>query len=89
MSSPTSEAERTRLRTQLRTLSTALREAACAALARQSPMATTLDELRGELDRLLLLDELDGHERPRLVVRAQMMLDAWRGMSGSSAASGG
>jgi len=79
------EAERDRMRE----LSARLRRAACDAFTRSSVMATSLDEARAELDRLLMLDEIDSAERRRVVLRAQMMLDAWRGMTGGSAAGTG
>jgi len=72
----------------MRELSTALREATCDAMLRRSVMATALDESRGEIDRLLMLDVIDPTERRHVLVRAQMMLDAWRGMAGGRSASG-
>jgi hypothetical protein len=73
-------------RAQMRELSTLLRRATCDALTRYAVMATALDESRGEVDRLLMLATIDGNERRRVVQRAQMMLDAWRGMAGGSSA---
>jgi hypothetical protein len=75
-------------RDRLRELSTLLRRATCDALARASVMATALDESRGEIDRLLMLDVIDANERRRVVQRAQIMLDAWRGMAGGSSVAG-
>jgi len=72
----------------MRALSALLRQATCDALARRSVMATALDESRGEVDRLLMLESIDASERRRVVMRAQMMLDAWRGMAGGSSAAG-
>lgn len=73
-------------RLRLRALSIRLRDATCAAVANQSILASALDESRSELERLLMLDRIDDAERRRVVVRARMMLDAWHGMSGISAA---
>ena len=72
----------------MRELSTLLRRATCDALARYSVMATALDESRGEVDRLLMLATIDANERRRVMQRAQMMLDAWRGMAGGNSAAG-
>ena len=69
-------------------LSLLLRAATCDAMARRSVMATALDESRGELDRLLMLDVIDANEGRRVVARAQMMLDAWRAMAAGNAAAG-
>lgn len=81
---PSDELERTRMRA----LSALLRQAACEALARGSLMAPALDEVRGELEHLLMLEVVEPMKRRRVVVRAEMMLDAWRGLSGSSGAAG-
>ena len=72
----------------MRELSTLLREATYDAMMRASVMAAALDESRGEVERLLMLDVIDPDERRRVVARAQMMLDAWRGMAGGSSAAG-
>jgi hypothetical protein len=78
MASSTDQQRRERQRMQQ--LSAVLRDAACAALARQSILAGALDETRGELERLLMLDRVDTEVRRRAVVRAQIMIDAWRGL---------
>jgi hypothetical protein len=57
-----------------------LREAAATALARHAIVASKLDDSRGELERLLMLEHLDERETLRAIGRAQLMLDAWRGM---------
>ncbi|MCA1663622.1 MAG: hypothetical protein LC659_05030 [Myxococcales bacterium] len=75
-------------RQRMRELSTLLRQATCDALVRHSVMATALDESRGEVDRLLMLDSVDASERRRVVQRARMLLDAWRGLAGGSSAAG-
>lgn len=76
-------------RNRLRELSKLLRDATYDAMMRGSPLTTALDEARCEVERLLMLDAIDPDERRRIVTRAQMMLDAWRGMAGGSPASGG
>lgn len=68
-------------RGRLADLAAKLREATCAALQSRSALARPLDESRGELERLLMLTSMDATEYRRVVVRAQMMLDAWRGMA--------
>ena len=75
-------------RTRMRDLSPLLRAATCEALARRSLMATALDDMRGEIDRLLMLDVIDANQARRVVSRAQMMLDAWRGMTAGNSAAG-
>jgi hypothetical protein len=65
----------------LQELSVKLRDATCVALQNRSALARSLDESRGELERLLMLSAIDPMERRRVVVRAQMMLDAWQGMA--------
>ena len=71
-------------RTWLEELSTKLREATCAAVQNRSALARSLDESRGELERILMLSTVDPMERRRIVTRAQMMLDAWHGMAAAS-----
>jgi hypothetical protein len=71
-------------RTSLEELSAKLREATCAAMQNRSALARSLDESRGELERLLMLTTVDPMERRRIVVRAQMMLDAWQAMAAGS-----
>ena len=70
-------------RQRLRELADELRAAACGALARRWVMAQALDESRSELERLLMIEELDAHESRRAIARAEVMLDAWRGMTGA------
>ncbi|HWE27522.1 MAG TPA: hypothetical protein VHB97_05935 [Polyangia bacterium] len=73
-------------RTRLQELAAQLRAATWDALQNRSTLARSLDESRGELERLLMLSAIDAAERRRVVVRAQMMLDAWRGMAVSMVA---
>jgi hypothetical protein len=73
----------------LHELAAALREATCAALERRWMLAQKLDESRSEIERLLMLREIDPAESRRVVQRAQVMLDAWRSLAGSQAADGG
>lgn len=73
-------------RTRLEELSAKLREATWTALQNRSALARSLDESRGELERLLMLSTIDAAECRRVVVRAQMMLDAWHGMSANVSA---
>jgi len=68
-------------RKRLEDLSAQLREATCAALDNRSALARSLDESRSELERLLMLSTIDAAECRRVVIRAQMMLDAWHGMA--------
>jgi hypothetical protein len=71
--------ERT-LRERIEALFAQLREAAAAALTRHAVVASKLDETRGELERLLMLDNIDERDATRAIGRAQLMLDAWRGL---------
>ncbi len=71
-------------RKRLEELSANLRAAACAALEHRSALARSLDECRGELERLLMLGAIDVMEYRRAVIRGQMMLDAWHGMAAES-----
>jgi len=73
-------------RAQLEELSAGLRDATFAALQRHSLVAASLDESRSEVDRLLMLVELDPLELRRVVSRARRMLEAWRNMSGVGSA---
>jgi hypothetical protein len=75
-----------RERARLTELSARLREATCAALAYRSALARSLDESRGELERLLMLRAVDPVECRRVVVRGQMLLDAWRSMAAAASA---
>lgn len=68
-------------RARLEQLSARLREATLDALASRSALARALDESRGEVERLLMLSAFDAYECRRVVMRAQMMLDAWQGMT--------
>lgn len=77
MSPPADRRERQRLED----LAAKLREATWAAMENRSALARSLDESRGELERLLMLSTIDAAECRRVVVRAQMMLDAWQGMA--------
>jgi hypothetical protein len=73
-------------RQRLEQLSAELRHATYAALQKQSLIAASLDEARSEVDRLLMLDELDPLQCRRIATRGRMMLDAWLNMSGVGAA---
>lgn len=68
-------------RKRLEDLAAKLREATWAALENRAALARSLDESRGELERLLMLSTIDATECRRVVIRAQMMLDAWQGMA--------
>lgn len=81
-SPPSSEAPE---RQRLQELAVALRDATCDALARRWVLAQALDESRSEIERLLMLDRLDRTEARRVLTRAEVMLDAWRGLSGHAA----
>lgn len=76
-------------RKQLEYLSARLREAACAALEARSALARSLDESRAEIERLLMLSAIDGTESRRAMTRAQMMLNAWQGMTAGQFARSG
>ena len=71
-------------RRQLEELSTRLREATWAALENRSALARSLDESRGEIERLLMMSAIEATEHRRAIVRAQMMLNAWEGMAAGS-----
>ena len=73
-------------RAELEELCAELRDAIFAALHKHALVAASLDESRSEVDRLLLLDEIDPLELRRVVGRARRMLDAWRSMSGIGSA---
>jgi hypothetical protein len=73
-------------RKQLEELSTRLRDATWAALENRSALARSLDESRGEIERLLMLSAIEASEHRRAIVRAQMMLNAWEGMAAGSLA---
>lgn len=73
-------------RAQLAELVAELRAAILAALQKHALIAASLDESRSEVDRLLMLDELDPLELRRVVNRARRMLDAWCNMSGAGSA---
>ncbi|HEY2748001.1 MAG TPA: hypothetical protein VGL86_25435 [Polyangia bacterium] len=75
-------------RQRLQELASVLRDAACDALARGSIVAQALDESRGEIERLLMLEQIDASELRRVATRAEMMLDAWRGLTGKVAGRG-
>ena len=72
-------------RQHLQELADVLRDAACGAFARRWILAQALDESRGEIERLLMLQRVDAAEARRIVTRAEVMLDAWRGLSGAIA----
>jgi len=72
-------------RKRLEHLSARLRTATCAAVGSRSALARSLDESRSELERLLMLSTIDPSEQRRVVVRAQMMLDAWSSMAAGMA----
>ena len=73
-------------RTRLHELSAKLRAATCIALANRMSLARSLDESRGELERMSMLSVVDAVEYRRVVVRAQMMLDAWRSLAPAASA---
>ena len=68
-------------RRRLEDLSAKLREATWAALENRSALARSLDESRGEIERLLMMNAIDATDHRRAIVRAEMMLNAWRGMA--------
>jgi hypothetical protein len=70
------------LRERIEELFTQLRHATAAALHRQSVVASKLDDSRSELERLLMLERFDERDAMRAIGRAQLMLDAWRGIVG-------
>ena len=70
-------------RARLAELSLTLREATREALATHSLVAASLDESRSEIDRLLMLESIDDADCRRVVIRAQIMLDAWRSSYGA------
>ena len=72
-------------RQRLVQLSQVLREAAVIALSTRSALARSLDESRLELERLLMLTRCDATERRRIVIRANMILDVWRGIASAAA----
>jgi hypothetical protein len=72
-------------RQRLVQLSQVLREAAVIALSTRSALARSLDESRLELERLLMLGRCDATERRRIVIRANMILDVWRGIASAAA----
>jgi hypothetical protein len=71
-------------RQRLEELSAVLRQATMLAFQRRSPLARSLDESRCELERLLMLAMCDPTEYRRAVIRAQLILDAWRSTSGAA-----
>jgi hypothetical protein len=78
-----------RERQRLVELSATLRESLCAALRAGSLLAHSLDEVRCQVELLLMLPTVDPTEYWRAVVRAQRMLDAWHApSSGESTRSG-
>lgn len=77
-----SPATNDRDRAELEELSAELRDAIFAALYKHALVAASLDESRSEVDRLLLLAELDPLELRRVVGRARRMLDAWCNIAG-------
>ena len=68
-------------RHRLEELSAQLREATYEALLKRSALARALDESRCELERPLMLTAVEANEYRRVTVRAQMMLDAWKGLA--------
>jgi hypothetical protein len=72
-------------RQRLQELAAVLRDATCDALARRWILAQALDESRSEIERLLMIDGVDVGEVRRVVTRAEVMLDAWRGLTGIAA----
>jgi hypothetical protein len=73
-------------REDLQLLSARLREATLEAVQNRSALARALDEVRGEVDRLSMIGKDDPSVTARLIARARMMLDAWRGISAASVA---
>lgn len=65
-------------RQRLEELSSRLRAAAWSAMEQRPTLARSLDESRGEIERLLMLSTVDGFELRRALLRAEMVLDAWR-----------
>lgn len=78
-----SRTNETDLRRRLEELSAMLREAATSALAGHAAVASKIDDSRAELERLLMIETVDVVAAERAMRRAQLMLDAWRGMVGS------
>lgn len=76
-------------RRSLEELSAKLRRATVFALESRSALARSLDESRGEIERLLMLSGIDETECRRVVVRAQMMLNAWEGLAAGRVARSG
>jgi hypothetical protein len=76
--------EEGRERERLEQIAKMLREATCDAIERGSPLARSLDDVRNELARQLMLERRDAAEYRRVLSRAHMLLDAWRNMSGAS-----
>lgn len=76
-------------RQHLQELANVLRDATCEALDRRWILAQALDESRGEIERLLMLESVEAAEARRIVTRAEVMLDAWHGLSGTFARFGG
>ena len=70
-----------RERRRLAELLVRLREATCAAVEHRSALARSLDESRGEIERLLMMNAIDAAEHRRAVMRAERMLDVWYGMA--------
>jgi hypothetical protein len=75
------------LRGRIEALFNELRAAAAKALTRHPVVASKLDDLRGELERLLMLDQFEEREALHALGRAQLMLDAWRSMVSEPAVS--
>jgi hypothetical protein len=65
---------------RLHQLAVALREATCDALDRRWMLAQKLDESRNEIERVLMMSEIDPAEARRIIYRAEVMLDAWRSL---------
>jgi hypothetical protein len=71
-------------RRRLEELAVELREAIFGALERRWLLAQALDETRSEIERLLMMDVIERAEARRAIARAEVMLDAWSGLSGTA-----
>jgi len=71
-------------RQRLEELAVELREAIFGALERRWLLAQALDERRSEIERLLMMDVIERAEARRAITRAEVMLDASSGLSGTA-----
>ncbi|HXU68745.1 MAG TPA: hypothetical protein VN947_05425 [Polyangia bacterium] len=71
-------------RQRLEELAVELREAIFGALERRWLLAQALDETRSEIERLLMMDVIERAEARRAITRAEVMLDASSGLSGTA-----